>query len=78
MNAEFNFEKAGYEAPADWARLWDLLPKSSPNDSEKQKIARGNYEAGGQKKPLMLVLLATYGVKPEPYNAEAAATRNVS
>ena len=78
MDAHFNFQEQGYEAPADWARLWDLLPKISADDSREQKNARAAYEKGGQTKALFLALLRAHGIHPEPYDAEAARVRNAA
>lgn len=78
MNADFDFKAKGYESAGDWSRLWDLVPPVSADTTQQQRDAHAAYEKGGQTKPLLLALLATYGVKPEPYDAKVVATRNVA
>ena len=78
MPAEFDFEAKGYESPGDWSRLWDLVPPASASTTKTQHSAREFYEAEGQTKAALLLLLRSYGIKPGPYDAEAARTRNVT
>ncbi len=73
MNTKFNFKEVGYEAPGDWSRLWDLVPKSTLDATKTQISARSFYEAEGQTKAALLLLLRAYGINPEPYDAERLA-----
>jgi hypothetical protein len=70
-----DFKEAGYESPADWARLRDLLPSPGPGeDIFARKIE--NWRITGSSKSGLLKLLAASGIHPEPFDSDTVGRRN--
>ena len=69
-----DFDKAGYEAPGDWARIRDLIP----DKTEADRKALAKWRAGGSTKADALALLAEHGIDPWPYDPAAACNRRTS
>lgn len=75
MDATFDFKAAGYAAPADWARLYDLLPE--PGEvGEIFTRNLDNWRTAGSTKAGLLHLLASKGIDPGPYDPETVGRRN--
>ena len=70
MNSTFDFAAAGYDCPADWARLHDLIPADIPK-GHRAKLKEGDT------KDLVCWILSCNGVQYDrAYDADAAALRN--
>ena len=66
----FNFDTAGYQAPADWARVRDLIP----DDIEPKTLAR--WQKGGQKKSDAISLLNDLGIDVPRFDPITVGRRN--
>lgn len=70
MSDNFDFKASGYDGPADWARLHDLVPA----DITKEQAA---VVEKNDTKANVCALLTIHGVKfDRAFDASAAAKRN--
>ncbi len=74
--ADFDFEAAGYQEPADWARLHDLIPRHDLTLS--QRTARAGLKAKDTKANVCALLKAHNMKFNRVFDAKAAAKRNAS
>ncbi len=68
--ADFDFEDAGYQGPADWARLHDLIPADITKE-QRAVLEKNDTKAN------VSALLTIHDVKfDRAFDAKAAAQRN--
>lgn len=72
MDATFDFEAAGYQAPGDWARLHDLLLGLDLTDQDRVSLRKDT-------KLSVCAVLTRHGVQfNRRYDPKAAAVRNAA
>lgn len=76
MDDSFDFEAAGYAAPADWARLHDLLPDPGLGDEAYVRRVK-KWRDDGSRKAELLAILIEKEIYPHPFDPETVGRRNV-
>lgn len=70
--ADFDFEDAGYQGPAEWARLHDLITANTTKD-QRAALEKNDTKAN------VCALLTIHGIEfNRAFDAMAAAKRNAS